>query len=43
MFYVPRGLIMEKFSGSFLISISLSATDLECLIRNLILNSLRFK
>ena len=42
MFYVPQGL-MKKFSGSFLISVSLLATDLECLIRNLIFNSLRFK
>ena len=36
MFHVPRGL-MKRFSGAFLISISLPATDLECLIRNLIL------
>ena len=42
MFYVPRG-FMERFSGGFLISISLSAADLECLIRNLIFNSLKFK
>ena len=35
MFYVPWGL-MKRFSGGFLISISLRATDLECLIRNLI-------
>ena len=40
MFYVPRGL-MKRFSGGFLISISLPATDLECLIRNLIFNSLK--
>ena len=42
MFHVPRG-FMERFSGGFLISISLPATDLECLIRNLIFNSLKFK
>ena len=35
MFYVPRG-PKERFSGGFLISISLPATDLECLIRNVI-------
>ena len=34
---------MEKFSGGFLISISLPATELERLIRNLIFNSLKFK
>ena len=34
---------MTRFSGGFLISISLLATDLECLIKNLIFNSLKFK
>ena len=42
MFYVPRGL-MKRFPGAFLISISLPATDLECLIKNLIFSSLKFK
>ena len=42
MFYVPRG-PMKSFSGGFLILISLPATDLECLIRNVIFNSLKFK
>ena len=42
MFYVPRGL-MKRFSGDFLISISLPANDLECLIGSLIVNSLKFK
>ena len=42
MFYVLRGL-MKRFSGAFLISISLPATDLECLIKNLIFKALRFK
>ena len=37
MFYVLWGL-MERFSGGFLISISLPATDLERLINNLIIN-----
>ena len=32
MFYVPRGL-MKRFSGGFLVSISLPATDLECLTK----------
>ena len=32
MFYVPRGL-MKRFSGGFLISVSLSATDLIRLIK----------
>ena len=31
------------FSGDFLISINLPTTDLECLIRNLIFNLLKFK
>ena len=31
MFYVPRGL-RERYSGAFLILVSLPATDLECLI-----------
>ena len=34
---------MKTFSGGFLISVSLLATDLECLIRNVILNWLKFK
>ena len=34
---------MKRFSNDFLISVSLPATDLECLIRNSIFNSLRFK
>ena len=34
---------MERFSGGSLISISLPATDVECLIRNLTFNSLKFK
>ena len=42
MFYVARG-VMERFSGGSLISISLPATDLECLMKNLIFNSLKFK
>ena len=42
MFYVPQGLV-KRFSGGFLISVSLSATDLLCLIKNLIFNSLKFK
>ena len=42
MFYVPRGL-MKRISGGFLISISLPAADLECSIKSLIFNSLRFK
>ena len=29
---------MKRFSGGFSISISLLATDLECLIKNLIFN-----
>ena len=33
---------MERFSGGFLISVSLTATDPECLIRNLIFNLLKF-
>ena len=41
MFYVPRGL-MKGLSGVSLISVSLSATDLLCLIKNWIFNSLRF-
>ena len=32
MFYVPRGLL-ERFCGGFLISVSLSATDLASLIK----------
>ena len=42
MFYVPWGL-MKRFSGCFMISINLPATDLKCLIRNLIFNSLKFE
>ena len=42
MLYVPRGL-MKSFSEGFLISVSLPATDLECLTINLIFNSLKFK
>ena len=42
MFYVPQGL-MKRFSGGFLISISLPATDLECLIKNFIFNLLKFR
>ena len=42
MFYVSRG-FMERFSGGFLISVSFPATDLECLIKNLIFNSFKFK
>ena len=42
MFYVPWGL-MKRFSGVVLIAISLPATDLKCLIKNLIFNSIRFK
>ena len=42
MFHVPRGLI-KGFSGGFLTSFSLPATDLEWLIRNLIFISLKFK
>ena len=42
MFYILQGL-MKKFSAGFLISVSLSATDLLCLIKNLIFNSLKFK
>ena len=38
MFCVSWGL-MKRFSGGFLISISLPATDLECLIKSLIFNS----
>ena len=35
---------MKRFSGSFLISISLPATDHECLLRtDLIFKSLKFK
>ena len=34
---------MKRFSGGFLMSISLQATDLECLIKILIFDSLRFK
>ena len=34
---------MKRFSGGFLISINLPATDLKYLIRNLIFNSLKFK
>ena len=33
----------ERFSGGFLISINLPATDLKYLIRNLIFNSLKFE
>ena len=39
MFYGLWGL-MKRFSGGILISVSSLATDLECLIRNLIFNSL---
>ena len=39
--YVSRRL-MKRFSGGFLISVSWIAIDLECLIRNLIFNSLKF-
>ena len=42
MFYVTWG-FMKRFSGVVLISISLPATDLECLIKTLIFNSLKFK
>ena len=42
MFYVSLGL-MKRFSGGFFISISLPSTDFECLIRNLIFNSLKLK
>ena len=42
MFYVHRR-FMKRFSGGFLISISLSTTDIERLIRKLIFNSLKFK
>ena len=42
MFYVHRGL-MKRFSGGFLISASLSATDLVRLIKDFIVNSLKFK
>ena len=42
MFYVPRGLT-KRFSGAFLISISLPAADLEYLIKNLKFSSLKFK
>ena len=38
MLYVLQGL-MKRFSGGFLISVSLSATDLVCLIKILIFNS----
>ena len=41
-FHVPRR-FMERFSGGFFISVSFPTTDLECLIRNLIFNSLKFK
>ena len=41
MFYVRRG-FTKRFSGAFLISISLPTTDLECLIKTLIFNSLQF-
>ena len=34
---------MERFSGGSLISISLPATDVECLIRSFTFNSLKFK
>ena len=34
---------MKRFSGGFLISINLPATDFKYLIRNLIFNSLRFE
>ena len=34
---------MKRFSGGFMISINLPATDLKCLIRNLIFNSLKFE
>ena len=41
---VPRGLMkLKRFFDGFLTSISLPATDLECLIKNLIINSLKFK
>ena len=42
MFYVPRRL-MKRFLGGFLISINLPGTDLECLVRNLVFNSLKLK
>ena len=42
MFYVPRGLT-KRFPYAFLISLTFPATDLECLIKNLIFNSLKFK
>ena len=35
--------LMKRFSGGFLISVSLSTTDFICLIKHLIFNSLRFK
>ena len=34
---------MKRFSAGFLISVSLSATDLLCLIRNLIFSLLKFR
>ena len=34
---------MNRFSGGFMISINLPATDLNSLIRNLIFNSLKFE
>ena len=35
--------LMKRFFGGFLISISLPVTDLECLIENLIFNSLKLR
>ena len=34
---------MKKFPGGFLVSISLSGTDLECLIKNVIFESIKSK
>ena len=34
---------MERFPGGFLVSVSLSVTDLVCLIKNLTFDSLKFK
>ena len=42
MFYVFRG-IMKKFPGVFVVSISLSRTDLEYLIKIWMFNSPKFK
>ena len=42
MFYVPQGL-MKWFSGGFLISISLSGTDIEDLMKILKFNSSKFE